>query len=429
MKIANKLTALFIIIPFISVLSISMFAFTTAEREENTKVGNQLINILDLQEQHLSKMIEDAKEGGNNYLSTLVSLRLSLIDYLSSGNKKSLSDVTNALDIVKNNDKGIKRISIVSADGNVIASTDDKSINKAFFNKKLIDDAARSDQVSVLNDNDGQASLFLANGIYANGKSYGIIVIERNTNELFTIVKDYYGLGKTGETAILQANADGTYSYIAPLRFDENATLTRIVKKGELNDKVLSGSPTYIDGVVDYRGNIVSAAAKTLDLTKWRIIVKIDRSESFSDIAALGNILLFIFAAVIIVNVLLALYFARVITIPIVVLTNAAQKISSDDFSIDFPDIQEKDEIGMLTSAFKKMSGKIFDYKKSAREYNLSLEKKVEERTNELNKKLADIERMNNFMIGRELKMIELKKTIRDLSDKLDVKTENIDDV
>ena len=50
---------------------------------------------------------------------------------------------------------------------------------------------------------------------------------------------------------------------------------------------------------------------------------------------------------------------------------------------------------------------------------NEELEQKVEERTNQLQQKNADLEKMNKFFVGRELRMIELKKQIKDLEEKL----------
>jgi PAS domain S-box-containing protein len=50
---------------------------------------------------------------------------------------------------------------------------------------------------------------------------------------------------------------------------------------------------------------------------------------------------------------------------------------------------------------------------------NTDLEEKVAKRTTELEVKNADLERMNKLFIGRELRMVELKNTIRDLEAKL----------
>lgn len=51
---------------------------------------------------------------------------------------------------------------------------------------------------------------------------------------------------------------------------------------------------------------------------------------------------------------------------------------------------------------------------------NEKLEQKVQERTNQLSAKNADLEKMNNFFVGRELRMIELKEQISTLQEKLE---------
>jgi PAS domain S-box-containing protein len=56
---------------------------------------------------------------------------------------------------------------------------------------------------------------------------------------------------------------------------------------------------------------------------------------------------------------------------------------------------------------------------KEIQKLNTELEEKVKERTAELEEKNADLERMNKLFIGRELRMVELKDTIKKLEDEL----------
>lgn len=55
---------------------------------------------------------------------------------------------------------------------------------------------------------------------------------------------------------------------------------------------------------------------------------------------------------------------------------------------------------------------------KELEELTQGLEEKVRIRTKELQDKLIELEKMNSLMIGRELKMVELKKEIQKLKEK-----------
>jgi C4-dicarboxylate-specific signal transduction histidine kinase len=56
---------------------------------------------------------------------------------------------------------------------------------------------------------------------------------------------------------------------------------------------------------------------------------------------------------------------------------------------------------------------------KELKELAESLEDKVKERTKELQERLVELERFHDVTVGRELKMIELKKKIADLQEEL----------
>ena len=74
-------------------------------------------------------------------------------------------------------------------------------------------------------------------------------------------------------------------------------------------------------------------------------------------------------------------------------------------------DIRTNDELSEIAKAMNKMGN---DLKESLITKN-ELEKQVKERTIELQTKIGEVEKMNKLMVGRELKIIELKKEITDL--------------
>lgn len=141
------------------------------------------------------------------------------------------------------------------------------------------------------------------------------------------------------------------------------------------------------------------------------------------------------------------------ITRPIKNLTETARELSKGNFSIK-SDVKSDNELGELASAFNNMTAdlkkfheaqgkhtkelerEVVQKTKELKNYNTalekdvaaktkelkarseSLEKQVAERTLELQQKVAEMERFNRFAVGRELKMIELKKRIKELEDK-----------
>ncbi|PIN78654.1 hypothetical protein COV14_02450 [Candidatus Woesearchaeota archaeon CG10_big_fil_rev_8_21_14_0_10_33_12] len=118
--------------------------------------------------------------------------------------------------------------------------------------------------------------------------------------------------------------------------------------------------------------------------------------------------------------VLFVLFFAKKITDPIINLSKIATRISEGNLKLNVSKnlLEKKDEIGTLSNSFdtmlKRINAEIESQKKISNDLVKS-RKDLENRNEEL-------EKFNRMVIGRELKMVELKKKIKELEEKLQKK-------
>lgn len=132
----------------------------------------------------------------------------------------------------------------------------------------------------------------------------------------------------------------------------------------------------------------------------------------------------------------LSLIIAKKTTSPILEFTKKIQEIEKQGFG-EKVEIKTGDEIEDLANSFNSMSEKIAqNYKETTEQKNLleikvnektkelrdladSLDKQVKEKTQDLQGKLEELERFHKITIDRETKMIELKKEITELKQRL----------
>lgn len=116
------------------------------------------------------------------------------------------------------------------------------------------------------------------------------------------------------------------------------------------------------------------------------------------------------FAGLTVGGVFLASYYSKRFVGPIKDLHNGADRIAGGD--LDFRvDVKTGDEIEQLANHFNGMAGRLKG------SYSV-LEERVLERTRELEERLNDLERFKTSVIGRELKMKEIRDELKFLREK-----------
>ncbi len=104
------------------------------------------------------------------------------------------------------------------------------------------------------------------------------------------------------------------------------------------------------------------------------------------------------------ITLLFWLFIRKLLVLPLRTLRRAAVGVSQGDFTPI--KVSREDEIGIVAKSFNQMLQKI----KESREKLAEEAEVVKNKTTELDAKVSELERLNSFMVNREIRMMELKK-------------------
>ncbi len=228
------------------------------------------------------------------------------------------------------------------------------------------------------------------------GEFTGFVVFEFDVGEIYEIILDTSGLGKSGETLV--GRKEGGYAlFLNPLRHDKDSALKRKATFGEENAIPIQEAVQGRSGsgiTVDYRGEEVIAAWQYIPSLNWGMVAKIDTKEAFAPAVDLRNQTFLITALSFLIILLLSHYLSRSISGPLVALRNITLEVKQGDLT-KRAQVKSNDEVGQLAGSFNEMADKL-------EEAYRGLEEKVSTRTKELmvsNRRLQGI--AQNLTIAR----------------------------
>jgi PAS domain S-box-containing protein len=224
----------------------------------------------------------------------------------------------------------------------------------------------------------GDAVTSIAVPVFEGDELLGVSILEVGSAQVYAMVNNYSGLGKTGEIVVASLKGD-TITFVAPTRHDPHAAFKRTMKLGE---RILPRLLKAVQGEsnrgigLDYRMTEVVAAGRNLPSWRWGMVAKMDADEVFASVIRerrwgylLGVLILLPIAG-------LAFWAASSLATPVLQLTNAAQQMASGDLNVRLA-IERSDEIGELARSFNVMSAALKDM-------YATIEDQVQLRTREL---------------------------------------------
>lgn len=138
---------------------------------------------------------------------------------------------------------------------------------------------------------------------------------------------------------------------------------------------------------------------------KWGVIIEQEKAESEALVGEIEKfILFFLIGGIVIIAILIWLVF---------VLKRANTELRRRQYAIE---VQTRE----LEKMRDLLEVRVKERTKELKELAESLEEQVKKRTKELRSKMEELEKFNKLATGRELKMLELKKEIKRLTDELE---------
>jgi PAS domain S-box-containing protein len=314
------------------------------------------------------------------------------------------------IDMLKS-EYGYKSIYVASRDGIVLIATEKNMVGSNIANQDYCRDALggnvfisgirlpeRDEREEGKGDAGNPVMLISAPLNDADGLIAGAVVIEAKSSPLSEIMKSTK-LGKSGETFLINRECymlteSRFRDEIENMGFIRHRTAlelrvvnphTGIITDGAL--KCLSGKDGYnAEGYINYNGRKVLGAWCWISEYNCGLLAQIDIQEGYGAAYGLKKFVFSMLSVLAFPLVLIAFYFGRRISTPILRITEATKKIAGGDLKQRVKDYGDSDEIRDLSQAFNMMAESLEEKTYTLKSYTSNLENTIKERTAELQK-------------------------------------------
>lgn len=225
-----------------------------------------------------------------------------------------------------------------------------------------------------------------------NGVTRGGILADVDLTLLYEILEDRRGLGESGKVYLVNRSMimvspsrfyDDLYNeeYIIYKQVVDTVNSRECFAEGR-NESVNAGNLEMLV-FQDYRGEDVVGTHAFIPEMEWALLAEMDESEALAPLYSMQSTLILILASLAFVGTVFSFMVSKSISRPIMQLTQAAEKIGKGDLTTKI-DVKSVDEVGLLAQTLTQMQGDLKASRARIEEYSQTLEKRVAERTKEL---------------------------------------------
>jgi len=350
----TKLTAAFVLVSVVSILTVAFFSFVAAENSLKERITSHLQN----EAKYRAELIKQIWD-----------LRVEQVQFLSYGKIKSILQKSNITvpDQIMNRQElkniitplletsGLYDIQIINRNGKIVYTTNKNQVGTDLSqDPKFIRGTKESFYALQKNPQTDKLMMVILIPVTVNktGSSdiLGVIEVSRDLPLANQITTDRANLGKTGEIYVVNQDR----MMITESRFVQNAPFnlkvdTTPVKECFDNGKQVTGIYT------DYRAIPVFGASYCSRDNGFVLLAEADVAEVYFPITDLRNQYLIIGSTIILCTGIISFFIARSISRPIVRLIPIAESIGRGNLHVEIEESKSKTEIGRFLNSFRMM--------------------------------------------------------------------------
>lgn len=358
MSIRKQIIIIFLIIISVTLIAASIFHYKTAREARLKEVYNHMESISEAKKNRMIGIVQKRREQ-MLMMQIREGLREDYAAYVKSGDQEAYRRLLRSLELARDRIGSFRELHLVSKEGIIQVSSSPRYRGLNFSQREGFKHAMAGELClhEFFFDQGKRLNIHLSGLIAYGAEDIGVLMIKTDAADVLTLIKDYTGLGRTGETTLARVLPSGKIYYLTPTRFHPipGDSLLMDATQNKAMARALSGREELLTDREDYRGKGVIASPRYIPETGWGMTTKIDWEEAMAPVhemlleTILIALILFLLAAV------AGHFFARQIVKPIQLLRYASHEIAAGNLGKRIS-YDSKDELGELGRSFNQMA-------------------------------------------------------------------------
>lgn len=389
MSIRSKFRIVSLCIVLILV-AVVLVGYWVASVEITNKVHNNLNLVANLQLERVNEVLDRNFERLEQ-VSARRPLQENLVRFVNDSVEDSRDKVNAILREARKSVATFKEVAIISDEGLVLGSSNLDNIdasykNQAFFPRRHeLGKGGRGVHFQVGEEGELEVVLWEPFTVEDEGE-FGFIVIRSEGGNLAAKVP-HESDTESLTTVLVQSQKEGELTVLTPPEeVKEAADFEGAPSEAEDAAPLqwaAAGKEEFSPNAIDHRGIPVLAVTRYFQDLRLGFVAELDRDEAFRGLRRIRNISLWALVLALVALEIVFLTIQRSMLKPIQRLAHTANQISEGDLTRRMK-VDRSDEIGELARDFNQMTENLVDA-------NAGLERKVKERTIELERSNADL--------------------------------------